>query len=156
MGIGPHSSCFSFWATVCKTVRPMPSDRCLSSPVLAVCLSVCVSVCNVRALWPNGWMDQDQTWRAGRPRPWPHCVRWGPSPPLPKGGGFTPIFGHICCNQMAGWIKLPLGMEVGLGPGDIVLDGDPAPPKRAQPPIFGPCSTVAKWLDASGYHLVRR
>jgi len=26
---------------------------------------------------------------------------------------------------MAGWIKLPLGMEVGLGPGDFVLDGDP-------------------------------
>jgi len=28
---------------------------------------------------------------------------------------------------MAGWIKMPLGMEVGLGPGHIVLDGDPAP-----------------------------
>jgi len=25
------------------------------------------------------------------------------------------------------------GMEVGLGPGHIVLDGDPAPPKGAQP-----------------------
>jgi len=23
---------------------------------------------------------------------------------------------------------MPLGMEVGLGPGDFVLDGDPAPP----------------------------
>jgi len=41
---------------------------------------------------------------------------------------------------MAGWIKMPLGMEVGLGLGDTVLDGDPAPPpqKRA-PQIFGPC-----------------
>ena len=31
---------------------------------------------------------------------------------------------------------MPLGMEVGLGPGDFVFDGDPAPPseKRAQPP----------------------
>jgi len=29
---------------------------------------------------------------------------------------------------MAGWIKMPLGTEVGLGPGDVVLDGDPAPP----------------------------
>ena len=27
---------------------------------------------------------------------------------------------------------MPLGREVGLGPGDIVLDGDPAPP--AYPP----------------------
>jgi len=29
---------------------------------------------------------------------------------------------------MAKWIKMPLGTEVGLGPDDIVLDGDPAPP----------------------------
>jgi len=49
-----------FWATVCKTVRPMPSDRC---PVcLSVCLSV-LSVCGVGVLWPNGWMDK--TWHAG-------------------------------------------------------------------------------------------
>jgi len=33
---------------------------------------------------------------------------------------------------------MKLGMQVGLGPGHIVLDGDPAPsPKGAQPPIFG-------------------
>ena len=32
-------------------------------------------------LWPNGWMDQDATWYGGRPRPRPHCVRWGPSSP---------------------------------------------------------------------------
>jgi len=25
---------------------------------------------------------------------------------------------------------MPLGMEVGLGPGDFVLDGDPAPPPQ--------------------------
>jgi len=36
---------------------------------------------------------------------------------------------------------MALGMEVGLGAGHIVLDGDPAPsPKRGQsPPIFGQC-----------------
>ena len=27
------------------------------------------------------------------------------------------------------WIKVPVGTEAGLGPGDIVLDWDPAPPK---------------------------
>jgi len=27
---------------------------------------------------------------------------------------------------MAGWYKMPLGMEVGLGPGDFVFDGDAA------------------------------
>jgi len=43
-----------------------------------VCLSSCLS-------WPNGWTDQDETWHAGRPRPWPHCVRWEPSSPSPNG-----------------------------------------------------------------------
>jgi len=31
---------------------------------------------------------------------------------------------------------MPRGTEVGLGPGYIVLDGDPAPLKGAQPPHF--------------------
>jgi len=36
---------------------------------------------------------------------------------------------------------MKLGMQVGLGPGHIVLDGDPAPlPQRSTPPIFGPYS----------------
>ena len=40
---------------------------------------------------------------------------------------------HLCCGQTAGWIKMPLSVEVDLGPGHIVLDGDPAPPwKGAQ------------------------
>ena len=36
---------------------------------------------------------------------------------------------------------MPLGTEVGLVPGDIVLDGGPAPPteKGRGPPIVGPC-----------------
>ena len=46
----------------------------------------------------------------------------------------------VYCGQTVGWIKIKLGMEVGLGPGHIELDGDPAhPPKGAQqPPSFGP------------------
>ena len=62
-----------FWATVCKTVRPMLSVRCLS-----VCLS-CLSV----------------------------------------------TFVH--CDQTVGRIKMKLGMQVGLGPGHIVLGGDQLP-----------------------------
>ena len=31
---------------------------------------------------------------------------------------------------------MPLGMEVGIGPGHIVLDGDPAPPKRGIVPQY--------------------
>jgi len=43
-------------------------------------------------------------------------------------------------GQTAGWTKMALGMEVGLGPGHILLDRVPAPlpQKRGQsPPIFG-------------------
>jgi len=34
---------------------------------------------------------------------------------------------HIYYGQTAGWIRIPLDTEVFLGPGDIVLDGDPPP-----------------------------
>jgi len=38
---------------------------------------------------------------------------------------------------MAEAMKMPLGMEVGLGPGNFILDGDPDPlPKKGA--IFGP------------------
>jgi len=50
---------------------------------------------------------------------------------------------------MAAWIKMPLGMEVGLGPGNFVLDGDPAPlpQKGAELPKFRPMFILAKRLD---------
>jgi len=57
--------------------------------VVAICpvglsvLFVC-PVCIVSILWPNGWMDQDATWYGARPRPKPHCVRWGPSSPTER------------------------------------------------------------------------
>jgi len=42
---------------------------------------------------------------------------------------------------------MPLGTEANLGPGDVVLDGNPAPPvKGAEPPICRPMSVVAKRL----------
>ena len=47
---------------------------------------------------------------------------------------------------MVGWIKMPLGREVGLGQGHIVLDGDPVgtQPPTAAPPYFRPMAIVAK------------
>jgi len=55
----------------------------------------------------------------------------------------------VYCGQTVGWITMKLGMQVGLGPGHIVVDWDPAPPspKRALPPSFRPISVVAKWMD---------
>jgi len=71
-----------FWATVCKTVCPMLSDRCLFC--LSVCLS-CLSVCPALSV--------------------------------------TLVY----CGQTVGWIKMKLGMQIGLDPGHIVLNGDPSP-----------------------------
>jgi len=53
---------------------------------------------------------------------------------------------------MAGWIKMPLGMEVGLGPGDFVLDGDPSSPpqKGDRAPNFRPMSMPNGWMDQDG------
>jgi len=49
---------------------------------------------------------------------------------------------------MAGWIKMLLGVEVGLGPGDFVLDGDPVSPREMDTaPNFRPMYIVAKRLD---------
>jgi len=105
-------------------------------------------------------MDQDETWHGCRPWPRPHCVRWRPSAPLhpwtskrytnyiiiiiiKKGHSNPQFLVHVCCDQTAGWIKMLLGTEVGLGPGDIVLDGDPAPPQKKRRgtahQIFSPC-----------------
>jgi len=44
---------------------------------------------------------------------------------------------------------MPIGMEVGLGPGDIVLDGDLAfPPRGTAPKFFGPCPLGPNgWVD---------
>jgi len=46
---------------------------------------------------------------------------------------------------------MKLRTEVGLGPGHIVLDGDPAPPFQrgtAPPPISGPCLLWPNgWMD---------
>jgi len=47
-----------------------------------------------------------------------------------------------------GWIKMKLGVHVGLGPGHIVLDGYPAPfSKRGHSPHFWPIVIVAKPLN---------
>jgi len=64
----------------------------------------------------------------------------------------------VYCGQTAGRIKMKLGMAAGLGPGHIVLDGNPAPERgtAAPAPSFRPMSIVAKRLDGSRCHLARR
>ena len=98
---------------------------------------------------PNGWMDQDATLYEGMPRPRPHCVTWAHSLLSLKKGHSPQFSAHICCGQMAGWINMPHGTEVGLCPSDITLDGDPVPPLEkggTVPPNFRPMCVVAKRL----------
>ena len=78
-------------------------------------------------------MDKDAIWYGGRPCPRPRCVRWGSSSPPKKGHSSRQFSAHVCCGQTTGWIKMPLRREVDLGPGEIVLDGDLAPPKGYSP-----------------------
>ena len=137
----------------------MLSDRCPVCPVCHVCpLCFVLSVCNVGAVWPNGWTDQDETWHTGRPRPWPQCVRWGPSSCPPKGLS-PPIFvpyllrPNGCMDQDATWYggrPRPRRLCVRWGPSTT-------PQKGAGPlPNFRPRSIVATRLDGSRWHLAWR
>jgi len=65
---------------------------------------------------------------------------------LPKKGHTPTIFGRVYCGQTAACIRIPLVTEVGLGPGDIVLDGAQLlPPKKGgTAPNVRPMSIVAK------------
>ena len=74
---------------------------------------------------------------------------WGS--PSPKGAQSPQFVAHICCGQMIACIKMSLDVELGLGPGDVVLDGDPAPPsqKGGGAPKFSAhvyCGQTAGWM----------
>jgi len=82
------------------------------------------------------------------------CFRWGPSPFPKKWRSLPPQFSaHFYCGQTAGCIKMPRGMQVGLSPGDFVLDGDRDPsPKRGRNPQFSPqvyCGQTAGCINMS-------
>jgi len=127
---------------------PLPKGGGQSPQIFGPCL-----------LWSYGWMDEAGTWHGGRPQPRQLCVRWGPSTPPPERGRSPPQFSaHFYCGQTAGCVKMPLDMDVGLSPGDFVLDGEavPLPDKGAEPPNFWPMFIMAKRLDGSRCHLVRR
>jgi len=78
----------------------------------------------------------------------------------------------VYCGQTVGWMKMKLDVQVDLGPGHIVLDGDAAPPRKGHSSphtfeIYGrrlclrqynprPVTIAAKPLDGSRCHLVGR
>jgi len=67
---------------------------------------------------------------------------------LPQKGGHSPPFlAHVYCGHTVEWIKMPQGTEVNLGPGDIVLDGVAATPKRGTARQFWVHVYFGKRLD---------
>jgi len=101
-------------------------------------------------------------WRKSQPRRL--GVRWRPTHPSQKGAQPPPQFSaHFYCGQTTGCIKMPLGMEVGLSPGDFVLVGDPARPTEEWHPTLlwprSPISATAEllffmcWLFISRCHV---
>jgi len=114
--------------------------RCLSYPVLPVCLSVTLVYCGQT-------VERIKMQRGMQVGLGPgHIVLDGDPAPLPKKGRSPQFSAHICCGQIAGWIKMPLGMEVGLSPSDILLDGDPAPPPQKLFLVHVYCGQRAGWI----------
>jgi len=70
-----------------------------------------------------------------------------PAPPQKKRGDIAPIF-DSCLWWPNGWMDQDTTWYEGIGldPGHIVLDGDPARPRKGaqQPPTFRPMPLVAK------------
>ena len=89
-------------------------------------------------------------------------------PPPTKKGTAAPTFAvygrsqaaaHVYCGQTDGWVKMPLGMEVSLGPDDTVLEGDLALPMEkgtaAPHPLFGHFAVVRSPISATASSNVR-
>ena len=78
-----------------------------------------------------------------------------PATPIKRHTHPTQCLADVYCGQLAGWMKTPLGTEVDLGPGHIVLDGVPALAKGAQqPPLFGPCVLWSRSLISATAELL--
>jgi len=121
---------------------------------------VCLSVCNVGVLWPNGRMDQDETWHAGRPRPRRHCVRWasssstkrGTSAPTFEKYGLRRCLRHIirglCLLWPNGWMDqdaIWYGGRLRPWPHCVTWGpSSPSPKGHSAPSNVRPMSVVAK------------
>ena len=84
--------------------RPFCIERFALCYQSVICLSACLSYSVWLSLvhWPGDWMDWNEIWHIGQPRPWPHCIYTGTRFPLPYGlDTYFP-------RKMVGRIKIPL------------------------------------------------
>ena len=136
--VGGFGRPFVKWLALCyQTVV------CLSCPVLS-----CLSVTFVHCGQTVGRIKMKLGTQVG---PWPHYVRWGPSPPPPKGHS-SPIFGPYllrpsgCSDQDVTWYGArPRPRRLYVRWGARSHEGGRAPQ------IFGPCLLWSNgWMDEAG------
>jgi len=79
-------------------------------------------------------------------------LEWDPALPPPK----AQFLAHVYCGQTAVWIKMPLGTELDLSSGHIVLDRDPSPTRKrgTAAPFFGPCLLWPRSLISAAAELL--
>ena len=140
LGIGPHFQfrfSFSFWATVCKTVHPVLSDYCLS---------VC-PVCDVGVMWPNSWIDKDETWRQALAAA--TLCQMGTELPLPK-RGTAPSFRRM--SVVAKWLDVLrcylMWRQASALATLCQMGTHPSKGTTHAAPVFGPCLWWQdSWMD---------
>jgi len=129
-------------ACLCLLITEFLGDRLQNGLPYAIgllsCLS-CLSVCDIGVLWPNSWMDQDETWRGDRPRPAATLCYMETHFP-PQKGHSLPICGPCPLWPNSWWLKTPLGMEIGLDSADIVL------PKEGHFSAHAYYGQTARWI----------
>ena len=126
----PNFCCDSLWKSIFMAVEK-PGKLKFFSPTL----------------WPPC------IWYGGRLRPRLHCVRWDPAPK--NGHSSTLILGR-CLLWLNGWMDHDATWYRGRPrPGRRCVRWGPSSPK-GHTPNFRPMSVVAKRLDGSRCHLVRR
>jgi len=133
-----------YWATVCKTVRPMLSDRCPVCLSLLSVLSLCLSVLSVTLVHYGqtvGWIKMKPGMQVAL-GPGHTVLDRDPASPPQKGHSLPPIFGpyllrpNSWMDQDAAWFGgRPL-------PRPLCWMGTQIPSQRrggTEPQIFGPC-----------------
>jgi len=77
-------------------------------------------------------------------------------PPTERGTAARPLSFRPMSTvaKSVGCIKVPLATEIGRGPGDIVLDGDPAPPRKGAQSVYAVSAIFL--FPVSAYLLVGR
>jgi len=84
-------------ATLYKMGIQLALRKGVQQPRRLACVRIIRGPC---LLWPNGWKDQDATWKRNRPRPGHTVLDGDPPPLLQRGTAQPPQFStHVYCGH---------------------------------------------------------